>query len=378
MKKAIYITLQSLWPDINGGKKISLGRVLKLKETYDKIDCLVYNYADEDTKLFLKFLSDQNIKLQEFKPIKNRLSFYKRVWYYFISLLKCTPEATYHIVKDHSFCNEVKNMVSSLEKVDVYLDSIFLFPLVGYLNNNNCNILFHNVESDFYSELSKCSPSFIKKVFYMSESIKTKNLEREILNPLNDSKNIDLTFLSENDLCAYRHKYENIVTKVNVNHNFIRCTSKLERRVLNESPFILFPGGMSFPPNNEGVKLFLDAYDAELENKNIKLIITGSVNEVIRRSFFKYKSVQFSGLLSFEDLMDLYASCVLVISPILSGGGVKIKNIETISYGVPLVATKFSCVGINVESDLVYVTNNSIDDFCNVLSSVLESRCQLV
>lgn len=371
MKQAIYITLQSLWPDINGGKKISLGRVLKLKETYDKVDCVVYNYANEDTKLLLTFLNDQNIELQEFNPIKNILPRYKRVWHYFLSLLKGTSEATYYIAKDHFFCNEVNNMVSSLGKVDVYLDSIFLFPLVKYLNNNNCNILFHNVESDFYSELSKCSPSFIKKVFYMSESIKIKKLEREIFNPLNDSKNIDLTFLSENDLSTYRQKYENIVTKMNVNHNFIRRAFKLERKVSSELLFILFPGGMSFPPNNEGIKLFLDTYDAELEKKNIKLIITGSVNEVIRKSFFKYKSVQFSGLLSSEDLMELYESCLLVISPIFSGGGVKIKNIETISYGVPLVATKFSCVGINVDSDLVYVTNNSIDDFCNVLSSVL-------
>lgn len=371
MKKAIYITLQSLWPDINGGKKISLGRVLKLQETYDKVACVVYNYANEDTKLLLTFLNDQNIELQEFTPIKNMLPLYKRVWHYFISLLNGTSEATYYIAKDHFFCNEVNNMVSSLGKVDVYLDSIFLFPLVKYLNNNNCNIIFHNVESDFYSELSKCSPSFIKKIFYMSESIKIKKLEREIFNPLNDSKNIDLTFLSENDLSTYRQKYENIVTKMNVNHNFIRCAFKLERKVSSELLFILFPGGMSFPPNNEGIKLFLDAYDAELEKKNIKLIITGSVNEVIRKSFFKYKSVQFSGLLSSEDLMELYASCLLVISPIFSGGGVKIKNIETISYGVPLVATKFSCVGINVDSGLVYVTNNSIDDFCNVLSSVL-------
>ncbi|EAT6024129.1 mannosyltransferase, partial [Salmonella enterica] len=52
---------------------------------------------------------------------------------------------------------------------------------------------------------------------------------------------------------------------------------------------------------------------------------------------------------------------------IVTGAGIKIKNLEAIKLGVPLIATKFSCVGINTSNENIFLTENNFNSFYEVM-----------
>ena len=376
MKKAIYITLQSLYPDNDGGKKISLGRLLQLQNKYDNVTCVLYNYACVGTENFNAFLRENHIKLEEYRPERAK-SFFSRLLHYSISIVKMCPEASYVIEQDSSFLQLLRREHLSDSDVDVYLDSIFLLPLIKTVNANY-NMLFHNVESSFYRELSTCSTSITKKFFYLFESVKIKTKEREFFNMFVANQNLKSTFLTQNDKDYYKNAHCLLNDdRIFLNDNIIRCSGNVVHCASLDSKFILFPGSLNFPPNRQGVELFLEHFDSELQKLGIELRVTGQIDKSIKDAFSRFKSVRFTGVVDFGQLLEFFSSCLTVISPIFSGGGIKIKNLETISYGVPLVATKFSCIGVNTNLASVYVSNDSIADFCLVLSKFIQCEYHL-
>lgn len=71
-----------------------------------------------------------------------------------------------------------------------------------------------------------------------------------------------------------------------------------------------------------------------------------------------------------------YASIDLVINPNLGGTGLKIKSVEALSYGKPLLATTDAMAGIRTECDEHACADTG--QMCAVLSSITEDPEQLV
>ena len=68
-----------------------------------------------------------------------------------------------------------------------------------------------------------------------------------------------------------------------------------------------------------------------------------------------------------EDLNDLYAKSNLAIAPILSGGGIKTKVIESMSKEVPVLGTPLAFVGIDVwDKENAFIANDE-KEFANYL-----------
>lgn len=82
--------------------------------------------------------------------------------------------------------------------------------------------------------------------------------------------------------------------------------------------------------------------------------------------FSRFPSFVFVGLVPHEKLIELYSECLCVISPLISGSGVKVKNLEAIQLGVELILTEFSNIGVPV-SDNKYVTPNKPVEFVDAM-----------
>ena len=103
--------------------------------------------------------------------------------------------------------------------------------------------------------------------------------------------------------------------------------------------------------------------------------VTGKVTGEIRAEMLSYGNVEFPGLLSDADMLKTLADCRCIVSPILSGSGVKIKNIEALQLGIPIVMTEFSARGIpNTKKSAGFCRTNDPAEFAAELLKTLKKR----
>lgn len=124
-------------------------------------------------------------------------------------------------------------------------------------------------------------------------------------------------------------------------------------------------------PNKEGFDWFFDKVAPHLDDKfSIHLIGKGSDRYAGRPSVTSYGYM--------EDISKFYKTAKVFIAPILSGAGIKIKNLEAIIYGVPIVTTP---VGVDGLSDLMGCGGATVvtspEEFAQELRFLLgnEGRC---
>lgn len=85
------------------------------------------------------------------------------------------------------------------------------------------------------------------------------------------------------------------------------------------------------PWNQMSSKWFLsDVYP--LLPKNLSICIIGKINEYIKEEYSNIEKIHFV-----EDLGEMYANSRISICPMLEGTGIKLKIIEAMSFGLPIV-----------------------------------------
>jgi glycosyltransferase involved in cell wall biosynthesis len=126
---------------------------------------------------------------------------------------------------------------------------------------------------------------------------------------------------------------------------------------------VLFVGSLGYPPNEEAAVLLIDKVAPLLTHlPNLKVTIAGrSPNAALRRQLLGNPLIDF-----FEDASDLaplYASALAVVVPLRAGGGTKIKTIEALAYGRPLVSTAEGVRGMDAEAGVNYLAAETAVDF---------------
>jgi glycosyltransferase involved in cell wall biosynthesis len=113
--------------------------------------------------------------------------------------------------------------------------------------------------------------------------------------------------------------------------------SKPKKAVAKEYD-ILFVGFDNFS-NRNGLDWFFNGVYPLLE-KNLKILIAGKISKFVPH-LPNVTCVDY-----FEDIGDAYARSRITINPLQDGTGMKVKMIESMSYGVPIVNTPRGLCGI--------------------------------
>lgn len=138
--------------------------------------------------------------------------------------------------------------------------------------------------------------------------------------------------------------------------------------------YIYFSGALSFNPNLEGLIWFLDKIYTQyiMKHKNVTLKITGKVSADIKSRLSKYKQVEFTGYLSNHELEKLIIGSIFTVIPLLSGGGVKMKMLEAMKYGVPAVSTEHvrDGVAVNKNERVPFLYTNKTQQFLEYMNAL--------
>ncbi|HZP09578.1 glycosyltransferase [Methyloceanibacter sp.] len=110
---------------------------------------------------------------------------------------------------------------------------------------------------------------------------------------------------------------------------------------------LLFIGGFDHTPNVDAVKWFVGEVWPLLQSRGFphRLIIAGS-NMPDDVAALASDRIEARGYV--KDLGRLYAACRVSIAPIRYGAGMKGKIVESLGYGVPVVATSMAAEGMDL------------------------------
>lgn len=74
-----------------------------------------------------------------------------------------------------------------------------------------------------------------------------------------------------------------------------------------------------------------------------------------------------------KDLSEIYQQSKLVVCPLLSGAGMKIKLVEALSYGKAIVSTPVGADGVKITNGIHAIITESWSEFANATKKILES-----
>lgn len=120
--------------------------------------------------------------------------------------------------------------------------------------------------------------------------------------------------------------------------------------------------------NIEGIKWFIKEVMPLIPKT--KLLIVGKVNADIG----KLRNINITQIEYVENLDDIYKDVKVIICPLFGGTGLKVKIVESISYGTPVVCTPQSLVGFPYENENgILIARNPID-FANQVTKLISNH----
>ncbi|WP_028297531.1 glycosyltransferase [Olivibacter sitiensis] len=104
--------------------------------------------------------------------------------------------------------------------------------------------------------------------------------------------------------------------------------------------------GADYSANRDAIAFFLEEIWPELARRvpGVMLYIAGTVGLGLKLDMQIPKGVHIMGVV--DDIADLYEQVDVAINPARMGSGLKIKSIEALSYGKPLVTTAMGAAGM--------------------------------
>lgn len=364
MKKIMVISPQPLIPPKNGGMKFKYNLLKGLSEYYE-VHYVMGNCEEIVTiEQSSKYLSGmKGIIFERHRPsMKSGNSFIKCAeglkW-----LISNKPRAAQTIQnkcdKDKIMKYITENGIEIVVLVTPYSSE---YVNVEFLRKRHIKVLLieENLEKEFVKDL------YIEKNIF--KRIDIKRVEKYEKRVIDES---DFVICISPKDCALLDNEVNNVSYIPVCYE--SSSIKWENE---ESSYILFSGSLSFPHNYNGIKWFIENVFLQYKMKYPQIIlkITGDAPEKIKREFLKHEGIVFTGFLSDQEMEKMLSGCLFLISPIITGAGVKIKLIEALSMGIPVVATAHCEEGVPLNDINAFLVSRDEREFLSNMYMLTESR----
>jgi glycosyltransferase involved in cell wall biosynthesis len=135
----------------------------------------------------------------------------------------------------------------------------------------------------------------------------------------------------------------------------------------NEREFDILFIGFDNPHNRRGLQWFFDEVYSKFKNTP-KILIVGNISEHVSAN----KDV--TRIPYTHDLDAVYRASKMAICPLLTGTGLKVKVVESLSYGLPVVTTKKGVIGFPSKVNNGCLVTNNPEEFAGLIERLLSEK----
>ena len=347
--KILIISHKAVFPSIDGGSLAVKKLYNDLKTKYEIIDIIA---LDSNTK---RNKNQNNHTNQTLFQINTKFNFSKLINSLFSK--KCYQTNRFY---DKKISKKITNIINKKKYEYVLFEGVF--PSV-YLQDikNKCKcktiIRTHNVEHEIWNDLVSNTRNLFKKIAYFFLKLQMKKWENFIC-----SKCDFLFCISKNDKKYFEKKIKKRI-------EILPVSFKIKNRIIPKEFSIFHLGAMDWKPNMDGIEWFLNnVWIKHLINKKIgTLHLAGKkMPKYLKKK--NYKSLKIRGLV--ENSENYMISKSVMIVPIFSGSGIRIKILEGMSMGIPIISTKKGAQGINCKNKKNILICNDELEFLNSIKNL--------
>lgn len=209
----------------------------------------------------------------------------------------------------------------------------------------------------------------VKRLIYRIEAWRLKRLEYQLYHNMPILLH---TFVSNEDKAFFEnehHLYNTSLLAIGSNIH--------EYDEMKPTRKIMCFGKMSYPPNAEGAKWFVENVFAKIQAKNndVQMYVVGKdPSQETRMLQDKYPNVHVTGTV--DDVAPFYREAQFVVVPISHGGGVKVKVMDALGYGKLIVTTEKGIEGTEFKNGCQLMVAKDAASFYKLCVDILENPQQ--
>jgi glycosyltransferase involved in cell wall biosynthesis len=268
--------------------------------------------------------------------------------------------------------SELKKNTYDVIQFEGLLISLYL-PAIRKFSKAKLIYRLHNIENQIWQRMAQQKMDPFKRSYLKMHAKRIKNYELQQLN------NFDaIAVFTEQDkgtLLEYGTKIPIEILPVGINlDRYQPDASKIE------FPSLFFLGSLDWLPNREGIEWFLENFSKDLTDGDLRVRFYVAGND-IPDSFDDFEvmgKIFIQG--EVDDALEFVNSKSIMIVPLLSGGGMRVKIVEGMAMQKCIISTSLGVEGINVENGVNVLLANDQDEFYDAIKHCIadEEFCKTI
>jgi glycosyltransferase involved in cell wall biosynthesis len=354
------------YPPKDGGSIATLSLALALQKGGNTVSILSMNTSKHfiDLNTIPKEITNKikfypvnvNIDIKKYDALKN--FFFSKAPYNaerFISkkykeeLIRLLKENTYDIIQ---------------------LEGLYLAPYINIIKKYSTAkiaLRSHNIEHEIWERIASNEVNSLKK-FYK------KNLANRI-------KEFKLKYINKYDFLipiTYRdgEKYNSLgnVQPIHVVQTGVESERYHLNGLIPEFPGFFHIGALDWMPNQEGLKWFIDNVWHKFRERHpeIKFYLAGRNAPEQFEKYLEENNITYLG--EIENANDFINSKSVMVVPLLSGSGMRIKIIEGMALGKTVITTSIGTEGINTVNNENILIADTPNDFLECMERIYNDK----
>jgi glycosyltransferase involved in cell wall biosynthesis len=311
----------------------------------------------------------------EEEQIPSELGHYTKVFYADIDNTVTWYGALSHLIRgksyqagrfeDQHFKRKLIEVLSNNAYDIVQLESFYLAPYIKTIrkySSAHISMRAHNVEHVIWKRLAKHSRWGLKKWYYNRIANELEILETGYLAHYDS-----LIAISEYDKSSFHnlgYKGKSLSLPIGLDLNAYHRSP-----AVSDSKSIGFIGSLDWKPNIQGLDWFLDHVWPKVlqDQKGVLLHIAGKgASKNLERQIHSFRACKFVGEVPSSN--DFLSKHSIMIVPLLSGSGIRVKIIEGMAKGMLVITTSCGLEGIPAtHKENVLVSQNASEMAKNIL-----------
>jgi glycosyltransferase involved in cell wall biosynthesis len=251
----------------------------------------------------------------------------------------------------------------------VQLEMLYMAPYLETIRKySDAKIILraHNIEYLIWERITSVTKNPLKKWYIGNLTKKLKNYELSVMDKFDG-----IATITAKDAEFFRNAGCRIpLTDI----PFGIDTGKYEPKYSEEKDISLFHlGSMNWMPNEEGVRWFLDnAWPViNKENPNLKFYLAGRMMPDWLTNL-RMNNVEVIG--EVDDATEFINEKGIMIVPLLSGSGIRIKIIEGMALGKTIISTTIGAEGINYKDGRDILIADTPEEFSKAVSKCINDK----
>lgn len=349
--KILQLCIKPPFPPVDGGTMAMNGITQGLLEAGCEVRVL--SVCSDKHPVLRNQMTDEYVERTHFEAV--RLDLTPHPVDAFVALL-CGE--SYHVTRfvSKKFESRLVEILCE-ERFDVvHLESVFLTPYVEVIRkHSDAKIVMraHNVEHQIWQRIAKREGNPLKRWYLKRLALTLAYYEREHAGDYDG-----VVCITEQDGRFFGQNTRKPVEAIPFG---VLCPEPIEN--VEAEPMSLFHiGSMDWMPNEEGVRWFLKEVWPRLHEElpGVKLYLAGRKMPADLMEM-KMDGVRVVG--EVEDAAYFIASKQINVVPLLSGSGIRVKIIESMSLGKPVVSTTIGAQGIRCVDGKNILVADSPEEF---------------